>query len=645
MGFDGIGPSRRRLFDYARIQLRRRTIVGAALHMATEVAPAPVTKRPRGDLLGPILRWELITIPRRRRYYFIRVLYASVLLFVLWVVYDETVAHWGSRQPTISRLAQFSENFFYAFIFVQLGAVLLLTPAFVASGISVEKERRTLEFLFATDLSNREIVFGKLFARTLNLFAVLLAGVPILAFAGLFGGIDYARLMWVTAGSAALMMFIASLSLAISVHSRTTRQALTNSYALILILLFLPAGFMLVWTLVDSTLNIVNRDLSAQFTQFMMRPEVQSALLYALLVHPFGVAILATEPDFLVTATTGRADTAALVSIGANLCVATLLTLFSTARLRKAYRYEQAVAQKRRGFRRLFQPFRLFRPAVWQNWPLAWKEIHAGSYRSMGCVTRILLVFSGLIYYGIFFSNLYWWGAADRESGSLFVTMGNELFGGAAFLLVASRAATTISQERDRDCWVSLLSTPVTASEIIVSKWLAAMTPLFWTALFLLPVWLTTCLTGSLYVVNVLLIILVLAVSGAFLSAVGVYESLRRRTTVQAMGVTLAMGLVFFGFGQGILGSMVRSETIFSTMPWIALHLASLPASSREWRYFWDSETVSVAIISQVVFAVFAGALVVAAVRLFAKTTGRNESGRARRGTKPPLPRLAQAGR
>ena len=47
--------------------------------------------------------------------------------------------------------------------------ILLLTPAYTAGAVAEEKERRTLEFILATDLRNREIILGKVLSRLLNL--------------------------------------------------------------------------------------------------------------------------------------------------------------------------------------------------------------------------------------------------------------------------------------------------------------------------------------------------------------------------------------------------------------------------------------------------------------------------------------------
>ena len=72
---------------------------------------------------------------------------------------------------------------------MQLLAVLLIGPALAAGTIAQERERRTMEYLYATPLSNLEIIIGKLGGRVLQILYLVLSGVPVLALAMLLGGI------------------------------------------------------------------------------------------------------------------------------------------------------------------------------------------------------------------------------------------------------------------------------------------------------------------------------------------------------------------------------------------------------------------------------------------------------------------------
>ncbi len=78
-------------------------------------------------------------------------------MFILFCVWMDTSLN-GTNHRQASFLAL---KFFEAFMMVQIVAVSILTPAFVAGAIAEEKDRKTLEFLLATDLRNREIVLSK----------------------------------------------------------------------------------------------------------------------------------------------------------------------------------------------------------------------------------------------------------------------------------------------------------------------------------------------------------------------------------------------------------------------------------------------------------------------------------------------------
>ena len=135
---------------------------------------------------GPILAVELVTTSRRTRYFVLRVIYAAALFFALWFTHQETL---GSSSGDINSIARFTAAFFGAFGVMQLMAVLLIGPALAAGTIAQERERRTMEYLYATPLSNLEIVIGKLGGRVLQILYLVLSGVPVLALAMLLGGI------------------------------------------------------------------------------------------------------------------------------------------------------------------------------------------------------------------------------------------------------------------------------------------------------------------------------------------------------------------------------------------------------------------------------------------------------------------------
>src|SRR5688572_21378571 len=189
-------------------------------------------------LAGPIFSLETVTSARRPRYFVVRVLYAIALLVALCSVYSM----WSTFERDLSYrdFAEFGAAFFNSFAALQLLIVVGLGPGLVAGTIAQERERRTIEYLFATDLSNSEIVLGKLAARLLLLFYLVLVGLPILSIAMLLGGISPTRLALVFLMTASSMLMITGLSMAVSVWTPRARDAITRTYLLVLALLVLP---------------------------------------------------------------------------------------------------------------------------------------------------------------------------------------------------------------------------------------------------------------------------------------------------------------------------------------------------------------------------------------------------------------------
>ena len=63
-------------------------------------------------------------------------------------------------------MAEVGERLFVAVVGTQLTLVLLAAPAATAGAICLDRSRGTLTHLLVTDLSDREIVLGKLAAQT-----------------------------------------------------------------------------------------------------------------------------------------------------------------------------------------------------------------------------------------------------------------------------------------------------------------------------------------------------------------------------------------------------------------------------------------------------------------------------------------------
>src|SRR5690606_36088413 len=169
-----------------------------------------------GMLLGPVFQSEMVTTARRGRYFIARGLFGLVLLVCLWACY-ESVVQGGNYRLTIPQAAKLANNFFQTFAWVTLVGALLATPAMVAGAVASERERRTIEYLFATDLSNAEIILSMLVSRLLLVGKLVLVSLPILAIFRLMGGIPWGTLVTYFAGLASTICLLAAISICISV--------------------------------------------------------------------------------------------------------------------------------------------------------------------------------------------------------------------------------------------------------------------------------------------------------------------------------------------------------------------------------------------------------------------------------------------
>jgi ABC-type transport system involved in multi-copper enzyme maturation permease subunit len=152
-------------------------------------------------------------------------LYATGLFLLLLWVYGLWTLDNRTGQVEPQQLTALAEVFFAVYAVTQFVAVILLTPGYVAGCIADDKERRTIEFLLATDLANREIIFGKMIARIGNLMLFLITGLPVLSLIQFFGGIDPAILLLSFAATGLTMLGLIGISMIQSVQRKRVRDA------------------------------------------------------------------------------------------------------------------------------------------------------------------------------------------------------------------------------------------------------------------------------------------------------------------------------------------------------------------------------------------------------------------------------------
>jgi ABC-type transport system involved in multi-copper enzyme maturation permease subunit len=508
------------------------------------LAAAVLLRRGWLKLFGPVLFYDMIRSARRGRYFLIRMGYAALLLFFLFSVWINTrpVGFGNDRQQA----AALAENFFETFMAVQLLTVALLTPAYVAGAIADEKDRKTLEFLLATDLRNREIVLSKLVARLANLALFVLTGLPILSLIQFLGGVDPNLVLAGFAVTALTMAGLGGLSILNSTYFKKPRDAIALTY--LGMVAYLAVSFLLlgwqrvypgpmslpVWLgtnplnvgdLVDAfnagNLLIVMGHIAEAGARGSLATDIPRLLWHYSLFH-------------------------GLVAVG--------LTTWAVVRVR-AVALKQAQGTPRRGLAAL----RLWKRPPVASPPMVWKEVFVeGGIRFswLGWImVAVLLVATflpaGLIIYEHFDDLLTYWsgGFVQDQAGvwrirlyemmNIYVRMAGTVVACLTLLAVAVRASTSIGGERDRQTLDALLTSPLDSDAILFGKWLGAILSVRWAWIWLLLIWGLGVLTGGLHLMALPLLIGAWLVFAAFLATLGLWFSMVCRTTLRATVGTL----------------------------------------------------------------------------------------------------------
>lgn len=183
------------------------------------------------DLFGPIFAKELVEMARRWRYYQNRVLFGGLVLIVLLMVYQETqYLYTGRGGMTTASLAKMAEVFFLSYLWVQFVAVFLFVPFFLTGVISGEREQKTLDLLFTTQLTNKEIIFGKLGSRVVSMLMLIVSGIPIVSITMLFGGVNSQIFYYAMISTLLLVLYVSAFAIYFSTTTRTTLGALVRTY-------------------------------------------------------------------------------------------------------------------------------------------------------------------------------------------------------------------------------------------------------------------------------------------------------------------------------------------------------------------------------------------------------------------------------
>ncbi len=184
---------------------------------------------------GPVFVYEWLTTARRWQTYALRAAFVAAILVGLSAgQMDRSMP--DRRSPvSLGDLALIGKRTYGMVVVVELTLILLVAPAATAGAICLDKARGTLDHMLATDLSDAEIVLGKLGVRLIPVLGLVACVLPVLALTGLLGGIAPLALGGSFLVAIGCAVVGCSLAITLSVHARRTHEALILTYLIIII--------------------------------------------------------------------------------------------------------------------------------------------------------------------------------------------------------------------------------------------------------------------------------------------------------------------------------------------------------------------------------------------------------------------------
>ena len=296
-----------------------------------------------------------------------------------------------------------------------------------------------------TDLSDAEIVLGKLSSRLAPIVGVLVCGLPVTALAALLGGIDPEALVSLFVVSVAMAVLGCSLAIFFSLRAAKIHEVIIVVLALeVLWLLGVP-----IWSGVTVVSGVAPPpDWFKKLNPYVL---VYAPYAWPRYVAPSDIAIFVTTILVLSTALVAR--TIALVRRN---------VLEPAERVQKI-----ATAGKCRLSRWLE---RLPGPSLDGN-PVLWREWHRNRPSRWARIIWTIYVVSTLLWVGFGIRESIVYGLGGR-SGSLAIVMSVHLQFLFGLLIMSSVAPTSLADERVRGTLDILMTTPVSTRSILWGKWL-----------------------------------------------------------------------------------------------------------------------------------------------------------------------------
>jgi ABC-type transport system involved in multi-copper enzyme maturation permease subunit len=540
--------------------------------------------------LGPVFAFEWIACSRRWQWYATRSLFVGMLFAALTLAYSKSESELvGSN---LRGLAQLGEGFYIAVVGTQLTLVFLAAPAATAGAVCHDRATGMMTHVLVTDLSDSEVVLGKLAARLVPVLGLVACALPLLAILTLLGGVDPDALFGAFLVTVGVAVLGSSLAFLFSLWARKTHEALLATY--------MVWG---IWLLGRWYVSLMNRSFGWSLP---LPPWTEDP--YVLIVSPYWYPGFTSFSDYVwfLLVTVGISVVLAAVAVFRVRAVCTRTNVARKSTLRS--RWEKVRVDVTRF---LPGPSLDYNPVLWREWRRARPSRLARLVGGLFVVGAVTASFAAIV--------------TTRRSGAM--AWVNALQVSIGMLLLSVTASTSLAEERVRGSLDVLMTTTLSTREIVLGKWLGTfrLVPL----LAVLPVLVVLCNDPfkPFYVPTVVLTLLFVLICGAAITSLGLAMATwcTKPGRAAALSVTVYVLVTVGWLFAGVWYQTRPSEEGF----WMAspFFFAGLLASDICTPIGGRQHIIGWAVIWTIVYGLAAVAFLGATLATFNRCLGRVENG------------------
>lgn len=518
--------------------------------MARDLARDTLTN-PVALVFGPIFGKDVRVMGRRRSTYVIRALYPLCLLLLMTPVYYAAAADISinaGAADRLQKLQQIAPMLALCITWVQYVVLLFMAASICSSAVCDERRTRTLASLMTTPMSAPQIITGKLAGRLIQLLIVGLISVPFLLAVRVFGGLEPEAIFAILAITVTSVLLMASLGIMTSVWNRRAASAAALTLVLFFVITIVPVIVMVL-------IAISGRAGAPPDEIFAFSAPISLMAVSSMLAGGGGPRLSLTDLWIVNSiVNTGLAGVALFIASASLRAVMLSDTALDAPTPRRRRAGKRSTAPAAHDVPPITPPtdhppegapaaptavVYAERDTTVSDNPILWRELRqpaVGSRRAL--IVAFLTVLALLVW---LYSEL---APSRAEPHMIAVVIGMLLL----MIQAAVVSTSSVTNEKEGSTWPTLLTTPLTAPQILFPKLAGAIKRLWFVPALIGAELLIGLLAGGVRPVLLVHMAMIALSLGVFLGGTGVLMStLMRRGSAAGVANMLLAGALWLG--------------------------------------------------------------------------------------------------